>query len=518
MSMSTPESVTEASVDTASDATVDTAPDATAPAEVVDTAADDSVPAAAPAPVPTPSPAPSPTPSPRPAPPKPGPRPGPPAAAAPAPAAPTATAAPVPAPAEVAAPPVDQSVTSNEFGYVAEDGTVFVRVEDVERPVGSYPGATPAEALAYFARKFDALAAEIALLEQRVSGAEVPVKDLTSSVDRLRVAVGTANAVGDLASLNSRLDVLAAHAEEKRAEADAARTKAREAARADKERVVTESEALATSTAWKATGDRFRELLEEWKRAPRLDRKTDDELWKRFSAARSAFDKVRRQHFASLDAERAEAKARKEALVKEAESLQASTEWGPTAGAYRDLMTQWKAAGRAGRDDEDALWARFRAAQDAFFGARNAVFDERDSDQKVNLEQKEALVVEAEALMPITDHRAARRALRSIGERWEGIGHVPRGDRDRIEGRLRRVEDAVRDAEQDEWRRTNPEARARAEGAVSMLQQAISQLEAKAEKARAAGKAKDLANAEEALEARRSWLAEAEKALQEFTR
>ncbi|RKS77739.1 uncharacterized protein DUF349 [Motilibacter peucedani] len=409
-------------------------------------------------------------------------------------------------------------MATSEFGRVAEDGTVYVRVGDDERAVGSYPGATPEEALAYFSRKYDALAAEVSLLEQRVRKAEVPAKDVASSVERLRTSVSTANAVGDLAGLGTRLDALAATAAEKQVEADAAKAQAREAARVDKERIVAESESLATSTAWKATGDRFRALLEEWKKAPRLDRRTDDELWKRFSAARSAFDKVRRQHFATLDAERGEAKARKEELVRQAEELSGSTEWGPTAGAYRDLMSRWKAAGRAGRDDEESLWQRFRAAQDAFFAARNAVFDERDSDQKVNLEQKEALAAEAEALLPITDHKAARRALRGIAERWESVGHVPRGDRDRVEGRLRRVEDAVRDAEQDEWRRTNPEARARAEAAVSMLQQAISQLETKAEKARAAGKERELADAEASLEARRSWLAEAERALAEFTR
>ena len=67
------------------------------------------------------------------------------------------------------------------------------------------------------------------------------------------------------------------------------------------------------------------------------------------------------------------AKQVKENLVTEAERLQSSTDWGATAGVFRDLMTQWKAAGRASRADDDALWARFRAAQDAFFDAKDAV-------------------------------------------------------------------------------------------------------------------------------------------------
>ncbi|NHC13970.1 DUF349 domain-containing protein [Motilibacter deserti] len=409
-------------------------------------------------------------------------------------------------------------MTTSDFGRVAEDGTVYVRVGEVERPVGSYPGATPDEALAYFARKYDALVAEVALLEQRVRKAELGPKDAGSSIERLRIAIATANAVGDLDALSGRLDSLSSLAEQRRAESDAARAKARDEARETKEHIVTEAESLAEATAWKATGERFRTLLDEWKAAPRLDRKTDDELWKRFSGARSTFDRNRRQHFAALDAERAEAKVRKEALVKQAEELSESTEWGPTAGRFRDLMSQWKAAGRAGRDDEEALWTRFRAAQDAFFSARNAVMSERDSDQRANLEAKEAIAAEAEQLLPITDHRAARRALRAISEKWEAVGHVPRGDRDRVEGRLRRVEDAVRAAEEDEWRRTNPEARARAEATVTQLRAAIDKLTDQAEKARAAGKEKQATDAESAIEARRSWLEEAERALAEFSR
>ena len=408
-------------------------------------------------------------------------------------------------------------MTTSDFGRVGEDGTVYVRTREMERPVGSYPGATPDEALAYFARKYDALAAEVVLLEQRVRKAELAPKDAGASIERLRIAIATANAVGDLDALSTRLDTLGTLAEQRRVESDAARVKARDEARATKEQIVSEAESLAEATAWKATGERFRTLLDEWKAAPRLDRKTDDELWKRFSGARSTFDRNRRQHFAALDSERAEAKTRKEGLVKQAEELTASTEWGPTAGRYRDLMTQWKSAGRAGREDEEALWTRFRAAQDAFFGSRNAAMSERDSDQRENLEAKEALATEAEQLLPITDHRAARRALRTISERWEAIGHVPRGDRDRVEGRLRRVEDAIRSAEEDEWRRTNPEARARAEATVAQLRAAIDKLTGQAEKARADGKEKQAADAEAAIEARRSWLEEAERALAEFS-
>lgn len=406
---------------------------------------------------------------------------------------------------------------SSPYGRVDDDGTVWVRTAGGERVVGSYPGAPPEDALAYFARKYDEVAAKVALLEQRAATTDVTGKDLHASVARVREEVAGARAVGDLDALLARLDRVDAAARERQAQADAERAEARQRAREAKERIVAEAESLVGSTQWKPVGDRLRALLEEWKAAPRLDRKSDDELWKRFSAARTAFDKARRAHFAALDSERAEARASKERLVSEAEALAGSTDWAATAQRFRELMQAWKGAGRAGRAEEDALWARFRAAQDAFFAARSNVFAERDAGLRANLERKEALVAEAEALLPVTDVARAKKALRSINERWDEVGHVPRADRDRLGARLRRVEEAVRRAEDTRWRRNNPEARSRAEETVAQLRTSVGKLEAEVARERAAGRDAAAAKAAEALEVRRSWLAEAERTLADLT-
>jgi hypothetical protein len=403
------------------------------------------------------------------------------------------------------------------WGRVDADGTVWVRTAQGERAAGSYPGAPPEEALAYYGRKYDELAGQVGLLEQRMSAAGLAPKDAETSLANLRTAVGDAHAVGDLDALQVRLDALDTQIAERKRDAESAKGKIREQAKATKERIVAEAESLAETTEWKRTGERLRKLLDEWKAVPRLDRKVDDALWKRFSHARTAFDKRRRAHFAELDTLRSAAAELKEKLIAEAESLSDSTDWGPTATRYRELMTQWKAAGRARRDVEDALWARFRAAQDTFFTARSAVFSARDADLQANLEKKEALLTEAEALLPVTDARAARAAMRVVHEKWEAIGHVPRPARDKVEGRLKRVDDAVRGADETEWRRSNPEARARAEATVAQLQASIASLEAQVAAAEAAGNADEATKAKEAAVARREWLIEAEKTLTELS-
>lgn len=407
--------------------------------------------------------------------------------------------------------------SGDQWGRVAEDGTVYVRTSAGERQVGSWQAGDPEGALAFFRRKYDAIALEIDLLETRVQSGTLSPDDASAASRRERRTVEQAAAVGDLDSLLARLDRLDQRIEQRRAARREERRQQQDDARVAKEAIVAEAEKLAASNDWRHGVGRYRELLDQWKSLSRLDKKSDDELWHRFSGARTTYTRRRKQHFTELGAKREEARQTKEQLVAEAEELADSTDWGRTAGRYRDLMRQWKAAGPAPREHEEPLWNRFRAAQDTFFEARNASLAEQDAELKENLTQKEALLQEAEALVPVRDFRTAREALRGILERWERIGHVPRADVRSVEGRLRAVEDAVKQAERKEWERTNPEARARANDTVTQLRSSIAELEQARDKAAAAGKSDKARQHEEAIAARRTWLEEAEKALEEFS-
>lgn len=410
------------------------------------------------------------------------------------------------------------------WGRVADDGTVFVTTADGERPVGSYPGATAEEALAYFGRKYDELVAQVSLAEQRLTVPDVPVKDVSRALDNVRGTLPEAAVVGDLAGLQARIDSVDSVLAERRKVADAARRAAKEEARAQRTALVEEAEAIAGTDAsrvqWKAAGERMGVLFEAWKTAqrggPRLDKPVEDDLWKRFSHARTAFDRARRHHFAQLSTQHAEAKAAKERLVAEAEALSTSTAWAETASAYRALMDRWKTAGRASRKEDDVLWARFRSAQDVFFSARNADAATQDAEFDGNLRQKEALLVEAEALLPVRDLATAKSALRSLQERWEEIGKVPRADVSRLERRMRTVEEAVKARDDDRWKRSNPEGKARAEGALGQLEDSIAALERDLATATERGDRRRIREAEEALVARRAWLEQVRRAAQDF--
>jgi hypothetical protein len=407
-------------------------------------------------------------------------------------------------------------VSSDPWGRVDETGTVYVRTADGEQVVGSWQAGSPDEALAYFERKYEGLVVEIGLLERRVKTTDLSAKDAQIAIGHIREQVDAHHAVGDLDALKKRLDKLVETVDARREERKVQRAKQSDEARHAKEALVVEAEELAQSDQWRAAGERLRSLVDTWKGLPRLDRKSDDELWHRFSHARSAFSKRRKAHFASLDAQREDARKIKEKLVAEAESLSASTDWGPTAARYRELMADWKAAGRAQREHEDDLWNRFRGAQDVFFAARSSVFAERDAEQSENLKLKEELAEEAEKLVPVQDLKAARAAFRSINERWEAIGHVPRDARPKVEGRMHAVERALQESEEAEWRRTNPEARARAEGLTGQLQAAVDKLQGQIETARAAGNASRADKLQKELDGRQALLDQALKGLQEF--
>ena len=416
------------------------------------------------------------------------------------------------APEEATASTIPASeVPEHPFARIGEDGTVYVKDGDEERVIGGFPEGIPASPYALYERRFADLEATIKLFEDRL--ASLSPRDIDQTLATLREQVASPNVVGDIPALRARVEAAAKAAEERKEIAREERKAAKAQALADRTAVVERAEEIVAQdpakTHWKQSGQTLRDLLEEWKtlqrRGPRLEKAVEDELWKRFSSARTQFDRHRRQFFSQLDQAQSEAKRVKEALIAEAEALSSSVDWSRTSSAYRELMNRWKAAPRASRKEDDALWARFRAAQQVFFDARRA---KDEAEYRENLVAKEAILVDAEAILPVTDIERAKAQLRLIQDRWEEVGRVPSSDLHRIEGRLRAVEAAVREAEEKEWRRTNPETRARAAGMVGQLEEQIAQLERSLADAEAKGDNKAASAVRETLETKRAWLAQ----------
>jgi hypothetical protein len=407
--------------------------------------------------------------------------------------------------------------TESSWGRVDSDGTIYVKTRDGERVVGQWPDGDPAEAMALFTRRYDGLRVEVELLDKRIRGGSLSPEQADSTVKTVRDTVATAAAVGDLDGLLDQLDALGPVIAEQREQRKVAKAERTAEAKSAKERIVDDAERIAAGTDWRGGADKLRALLDEWKSLPRLDKATDDPLWHRFSSARTSFTRKRKQQFAELNEKRQAAKHVKQRLLEEAERLAKSTDWGSTSRAFRDLMQQWKAAGPAPRSDEERLWKAFRAAQDTFFGARDAANAELDKEYEANAELKRGILAEAEKLLPVDDASAARSAFRPLSERWDDAGKVPRSQMRELEGRMRAVDSAIREAEDADWQRTNPEARARAADTVAQLESSLEGLRADLDKARSTGNERKARDAEQAIEAREAWLVEARKALADFS-
>ena len=397
------------------------------------------------------------------------------------------------------------------WGRVAEDGTVYVREGDGERAVGEFPGATAEEALAYYERKFADLAGQVSILEQRARRG-APAADVAKSVATLKSAIVGASAVGDLASLDARLDKLGGAVEELTEQQSAEAKAALADALAAREQIVVEVEALAAEdpakAQWKRTSAQLDELFGRWqqhqKDGPRLPKNEANELWKRFRSARSVIERNRKAFFAELDSQHRDARTSKATLIERAEALVPRGVDG--IPQYRELLDEWKRAGRAGKRDDDALWARFKAAGDQIYAAKAEAETIENDEYSSNLDAKLALLAEAEPLANETERDVAKTKLLDIQRRWDEIGRVPREQVRPIEDRLRRVETAVRKLDEEHWRANNPEKQARSAGLAAQLTEAIERLEAELADAQASGDKKAVADAQEAIDARKAWL------------
>lgn len=419
---------------------------------------------------------------------------------------------PRPRPGAQAAP---RRTTSNhaDFGRVEDDGTAWVLNPDgSKRHIGEFKAGSPQEGFHHFTARYDDLATEVTMLVARLRNHPEEARTIRTDALQLKEGLLSATVIGDLAQLDTQLTALANDCT--LAEEQALKNKAaqREQAIARKEALAAEAEKIGEeATDWKAAGDRLRAILEEWKTIRGIDRSTDDALWRRYSAGRDTFSRRRGAHFSELDRNRAEAKKKKEELVAQAEALQSSTEWATTAGEFKNLMSQWKAAGRATREAEDRLWERFKHAQDAFFDARKADAAKKDEEFEGNAQAKQALLDEYDAkINPEQGLDKARALLHELQDKWEKVGYVPRSRIREFEEKIALVERRVSQAAEAEWRRTDPETLAR----VAQFQAKVDQLTADAAAAEAKGNKKKAASLQEQAAQWREWAAAAASAAQ----
>ena len=404
--------------------------------------------------------------------------------------------------------------SASAFGAVDGDQVVLIEGES-RTPVGPAEGEKP---IAAYAKSFIEFAASVERFHARLVGAELSPKDIDDALAGLRSSLETPVVVGNMAALRARFSIVEAEAKEVAEKVRAERAAARALAAEAREVLVAEAEKLAAKPLnqvhWKNDTARMRELLDEWKEAQRsgtrMAKEAEREMWARFTKARSSFEKARKVHFAQLDKENSSVAGTKEDLVARAEALATSTDWDATARQFKQLMDQWRTAGRGRKSTDDALWARFQGAQEAFFSTKRAAGEAEEEALTSNVLAKESAVAAAEALLPISDIRAAKKEIRAIQDRFEAAGEVPRGAAAGLSRRIAAVEKAIRDADSAHWTSKNPEIEARATGFAAQLHAAIADLESKIAAATTAGDKRKVKDLTEELSSKKAWLKQIE--------
>jgi hypothetical protein len=401
-------------------------------------------------------------------------------------------------------------MSTNQFGRVDSENNVFV-TDGSERKVGQYPGVTPEEALAYFVRKFDDLAAQVRILEQRVAN-KVDSHGMKKIAAKLVEDLKEPAAVGDLSDLRRRVGnldekiaKLVSEKSESNKEASAEALKARLTIAERAEAIANQDSA---KTQWKTSGAEMTGLFEQWqalqKNGSKVSKPEADAIWKRFSSARTRFETAKRGYFAGLDATNKQTKAKKTSIVEAAEALAAKG--SDDVAAYRKLLDEWKNSGRTPGKSDDALWARFKAAGDTIFSKKSETAVVENASMEKNLAAKAELLKEAESIDPEQDLIAAKKSLQSIQQRWEKAGKVPKEKLRETEDKLRTIEAKVRKVEEDHWRKSDPAAIERSNSVTAQLEESIRKLAEALEKATASKDEKKIKDATEALDARKAWL------------
>lgn len=398
-----------------------------------------------------------------------------------------------------------------KFGRVDSENNVYVLELGSERRVGQYPSVTADEALAFYERKFSELEAQVRTLEQRIKN-NVAASNLHSQHKKLTADLVEPNAVGNLNDLRLRVAALSP----KIAELGAKRSEDNKAAGAAALKLRTDladaAEAIANQdqakTQWKLSGEKMSKLFVDWqevqKTGPKVSKSEADPIWKRFSVARARFETAKRAYFAGLDASNKAVRANKTSIVEQAEKL--ATSGSDATNEYRKLLEQWKSAGRTPGKSDDALWARFKTAGDAVYASKQNAVASESGEQVANLTSKLELLKTYSTIDPTTGIEAAKKSLQELQKKWEKIGKVPKEKVRETEDKLRAIESRVKNAEQAQWRKTDPASVDRSNSVISQLEKAISKLESELAQAKVSGDQKKISNANEALAARLAWL------------
>lgn len=200
-----------------------------------------------------------------------------------------------------------------------------------------------------------------------------------------------------------------------------------------KEELIKKAEALVDSKDLNKATNEINALFDEWKKLGYTDKKTDDELWAKFNTARQSFYDNRHELREQMAAKMQDAVKVKEELITKAEELADSTSWKKTTEAMDALMEEWKAAGYAGKEHNDELWDKFRAARKKFYDARSDFYAKQNAEFAEKVKSKQELIEKAKAIVEQNAYsRENSDKLKELSAAWKEVGFSGRDKEEKL--------------------------------------------------------------------------------------
>lgn len=189
---------------------------------------------------------------------------------------------------------------------------------------------------------------------------------------------------------------------------------------------------LTNFASWESKTQEVIALQNKWKTIGFAPQKMNVKIFERFRKACDEFFRKKGEFFKSLKEGMNENLEKKRALCEKAEALKDSTDWKATADELTKLQKEWKTIGPVAKKYSDAVWKRFISACDYFFEQKNKATSSQRSVEQENLEKKKAIIEKLNAIDDQMDTEEATQLVRDLMKEWNGVGHVPFKEKDRI--------------------------------------------------------------------------------------
>ena len=189
---------------------------------------------------------------------------------------------------------------------------------------------------------------------------------------------------------------------------------------------------LTSFASWESKTQEVIALQNKWKTIGFAPQKMNVKIFERFRKACDEFFRRKGEFFKSLKEGMNENLEKKRALCEKAEALKNSTDWKATADELTKLQKEWKTIGPVAKKYSDAVWKRFISACDYFFEQKNKATSSQRSVEQENLEKKKAIIEKLNAIDDQMNTEEATQLVRDLMKEWNGVGHVPFKEKDRI--------------------------------------------------------------------------------------